>query len=219
MMEAIERVVPTNDWITLIFVLSLFLLVFARAFFLSRFQNFIILPFNNKYIFLYNKKGRLTHGFHIALSLFMFLNLSLFILFTASILFDQQISPGGSLLLVSGGGLLAYFLLKIGMQLAGGLILEFSKITSSLIFKKMTYLNYSALVMFIANLLLGYVTGGSKVIVLISISLILLINSIGWISILKIHQKLIATHIFYFILYLCTLEFAPFLIIANLLND
>ena len=105
------------------------------------------------------------------------------------------------------------------MQLAGGLILEFSKITSSLVFKKMTYLNYSALVMFIANLLLGYVTKDSKIIVFASISLILLINSIGWISILKIHQKLIASHLFYFILYLCTLEFAPFLIIANLLND
>lgn len=218
-MEVIQRAVPTNDWITLIFVMSLFCLVFARAFFLSRFQNFMILPFNNKYIFLYNKKGRLTHGFHIALSLFMFLNLSLFSLFVFSILFDTHISPEGSLLLVSGGLLLVYFFMKIGMQLLGGLILEFSKVTSALVFKKMTYLNYSALVMFMANLLLGYVVKDSKLIVLISICIILLINCIGWISILKIHQKLIASHLFYFILYLCTLEFAPFLIIANLLND
>lgn len=218
-MEVIQRAVPTNDWITLIFVMSLFCLVFARAFFLSRFQNFMILPFNNKYIFLYSKKGRLTHGFHIALSLFMFLNLSLFALFVFSILFDTQMSPGGAMLLVSGGLLLIYFFMKIGMQLLGGLILEFSKVTNALVFKKMTYLNYSALVMFFANLLLGYVVKDSKVVLLISIGLILLINGIGWISIVKIHQKLIASHLFYFILYLCTLEFAPFLIIANLLND
>ena len=218
-MEVIQRVVPTNDWITLIFAMSLLLLVFARAFFLNRFQTFIILPFNNKYIFLYNKKGRLTHGFHIALSLFMFLNLSLFCVLAAPVLFDTELSPEASLLLVCGGGLLIYFLLKIGMPLLGGLILEFNKISSALIFNKMTYLNYSALVMFIANLLLGYVVRDSKAIVLASISLILLINCIGWISILKIHQKLIASHLFYFILYLCTLEFAPFLIIANLLND
>jgi hypothetical protein len=218
-MEVIQRVVPTNDWITLIFTMSLLLLVFARAFFLSRFQNFIILPFNNKYIFLYNKKGRLTHGFHIALSLFMLLNLSLFSVFAAAILFDTELSPEASLLLVSGGGLLIYFFIKIGMQLLGGLILEFNKISTALVFKKMTYLNYSALVMFIANLLLGYVVRDSKILILASISLILLINCIGWISILKIHQKLIASNLFYFILYLCTLEFAPFLIIANLLND
>ena len=105
------------------------------------------------------------------------------------------------------------------MQLLGGLILEFSKVTNALVFKKMTYLNYSALVMFFANLLLGYVVKDSKVVVFISIGLIFLINCIGWISIVKIHQKLIASHLFYFILYLCTLEFAPFLIIANLLND
>ena len=218
-MEVIQRAVPTNDWITLIFVMSLFCLVFARAFFLSRFQNFMILPFNNKYIFLYNKKGRLTHGFHIALSLFMFLNLSLFALFVFSILFDTRMSPGGAMLLVSGGLLFAYFFMKIGMQLLGGLILEFRKVTNALVFKKMTYLNYSALVMFFANLLLGYVVKDSKVVLFISLGLIFLINCIGWIGIVKIHQKLIASHLFYFILYLCTLEFAPFLIIANLLND
>jgi hypothetical protein len=219
MMEALDRVLRNNDWITLIFVTSLILLVFGRAFFPSRFQNFTILPFNNKYIFLYNKKGRLTHGFHVAMSLFMFLNLSLFVVFTGAALFNAGLTPGGSLLLVSGAGLLVYFLLKIGMQLGGGLILEFSKITSSLVFKKMTYLNYSAFVMFAANLLLGYVIPNSKTVLFAGISLILAINIIGWISILKIHQKLIATHLFYFILYLCTLEFAPFLIIANLLND
>ncbi len=218
-MEALERTLQSNDWITAIFLLSLLCLVFARAFFFSRFQNFMILPFNNKYIFLYNKKGRLTHGFHLAMSLFLFLNLCGYLNLTARGLFHMEMRPDGTALLLTGGGLLLFFAAKLLLQLAGGSILEFPGLSASLIFKKMTYLNYSGLVMFVANLLLGYVLRDSKVVIFTSLLLILSVNLIGWISILKIHQKLIASHIFYFILYLCTLEIAPFLIISNLLKD
>ncbi len=218
-MEALERSFYSKDWITIIFLLSLLCLVFARAFFLSRFQNFMILPFNNKYIFLYNKKGRLVHGFHVALTLFGFLNFSLYLVLAGSVVLDVDFHPEASYLLWSGGGLLGFFLVKSGLQLGGSAVLEFRDLASSLIFRKNTYLNYSALVMFAANLLLGYVYPDSRLIVFTSLFLILTVNIIGWFSILKIHQKLITTHFFYFILYLCALEIAPFLIIANLLND
>ena len=218
-MEALERTFESNDWITAVFLLSLLCLVFARAFFYSRFQNFIILPFNNKYIFLYNKKGRLVHGFHLAMTLFMFLNLCLYLTLVAGTLLPPEIHADGAALLLIAAGLLLFFGGKFLLQFAGGAILEFRGLLASLIFKKMTYLNYSALVMFLANLLLGYVLRDSKVIVFTSLILILVINLIGWIGILKIHQKLIASHLFYFILYLCTLEIAPFLIISNLLKD
>ena len=50
-MEAVERMVLSNDWITGILLLSLLCMVFAKELFYNRFLNFIILPFNNKYIF------------------------------------------------------------------------------------------------------------------------------------------------------------------------
>ncbi|MFZ9002396.1 MAG: DUF4271 domain-containing protein [Robiginitalea sp.] len=218
-MEALERTFESNDWITAVFLLSLLSLVFARAFFYNRFQNFIILPFNNKYIFLYNKKGRLVHGFHMVMTLFMFLNLCLYLTLVAGTLFPEEIRADGTVMLVIAAGLILLFAGKFLLQFAGGAILEFRGLLDSLIFKKMTYLNYSALLMFLANLLLGYVLRDSKIVVFTSLILILVINLIGWIGILKIHQKLIASHLFYFILYLCTLEIAPFLIISNLLKD
>ena len=218
-MEALERSLASNDWITAVFLLSLLCLVFARAFFYGRFQNFIILPFNNKYIFLYNKKDRLLHGFHMALTLFMFLNLCLYLTLVAGTLLPPGTQADGTFLLVTGLVLLLFFGGKLLLQFAGGAVMEFSGLLASIIFKKMTYLNYSALLMFVANLLLGYVLRDSKIVVFTSLILIIAINLIGWIGILKIHQKLIASHVFYFILYLCTLEIAPFLIISNLLKD
>ena len=218
-MEALERTLHSNDWITVVFLISLLCLVFARAFYLGCFQNFMILPFNNKYIFLYDKKGRLLHGFHLALTLFGFLNLCLYLVLAGGLLSDQLLEPEGYLLLSAGGVLAGFFLFKLGLQFAGGFVLEYSDLSSALVFKKMTYLNYSSLVMFGANLLLGYVDRDSKLVLFTSLFLIIGINGIGWISILKFYQKLISTHFFYFILYLCTLEIAPFLIIANLLKD
>ena len=156
-MEAVARYIESTDWISAVFLLGLLLLVFAKGLFYSRFLTFVILPFNNKYIFLYNKKDRLLHGFHMALTLFMFLNLCLYLTLVAGTLMPQGTRADGAFLLVTGLVLLLFFGGKLLLQFAGGAVMEFSGLLASIIFKKMTYLNYSALVMFVANLLLGYV--------------------------------------------------------------
>lgn len=218
-MEAVDRMVLSNDWITGIFLLSLLCMVFAKELFYNRFLSFIILPFNNKYIFLYNKKGRLLTGFHLAFSLFQILNLSLFV-YLGSLAWGQESRWGSSFVFpVMLGGVLGFILLKIGLQLITGYIFDREKLVSSLIFKKISYLNYSTLALFGSNLLLTYLLPQSKAIVIAGFSLAFLVNIIGWITILKMHQKYVSTHFFYFILYLCALEIAPLVIISSVLNS
>ena len=218
-MEALDRAVFSNDWITGILLLSLLCMVFAKELFYNRFLNFIILPFNNKYVFLYNKKGRLLSGFHLAFSLFQVLNIALFAILAART-WGQEASWGDSAAFaVILGGLLAFTLLKIGMQLVTGYLFEREKLIHSLIFKKISYLNYSTLALFGSNLLLAYLLPQSKTIVVIGILVALLVNIIGWITILKMHQKYLSSHFFYFILYLCALEIAPLVIISFALNS
>ena len=219
MMEAVERTVLSNDWITGILVLSLLCMVFAKELFYNRFLNFIILPFNNKYIFLYNKKGRLLTGFHLAFSLFQILNLSLFV-YLGALSWGQESRWGNSFVYpLILGGLLGFILLKTGLQLTAGYIFEREKLIHSLIFKKISYLNYSTLALFAANLLLTYLLPQSKPIVVAGFSLALLVNILGWITILKMNQKYVSSHFFYFILYLCALEIAPLVIISFVLNS
>ena len=69
-MEPVLREIGREDWITLIIFSSVIFLVLAKSLFYGRFLNFIILPFNNKYIFLYNKKDRLMNWFHIFFTAF-----------------------------------------------------------------------------------------------------------------------------------------------------
>ena len=221
-MEPILRNIQSIDWITLLLFGSLMLVVLAKSTFYNRFLNFIILPFNNKYVFMYNKKEKLLNWFHIFFTVFQVINFSLFIYLAFQVLFKD-----GSFIRMNGtygypmilGALLLFLLIKVSLQLSNGFIFNSNKIISDLIFKKLSYLNYSGLIMFTANIILCYVLKNSHIVVYVTFFLILLINAIGWVTLLKNHQNFLAGNFFYFILYLCALEIAPFVIIGSYLND
>jgi hypothetical protein len=217
-MEAVLRTAQTPDWIIFLIFASLIFIVFAKGLFYGRYMNFMILPFNNKYIFLYNKKDKLLNWFQVFLTLFQVINASLF-LYTIGKLF-LGIPKNDDPLVFLGilGGLVVFLLLKISFQLLSAFIFDSEKTILEIIFKKLTYFNYSALVMFLANAVLNFIFIDSKIVVYVAIFLILVINIIGWSTLLKNHQNFIATNFFYFILYLCALEFAPFVLIGSYLN-
>jgi hypothetical protein len=194
-------------------------MVLAKTTFYGRFLNYIILPFNNKYIFLYQKKDKLFNWFSIFFSIFQLLNFSLFLYFANRIFFEipegQQLAAYGVIFL----SLFLFLTIKILMQLGNGFIFSNTKTFSEIIFKKLSYLNYSGIVMLFANLLLNFVFKDSKTVVFISLLLVFLINAIGWTTTLRNHQKFIASNFIYFILYLCALEIAPIIIVGNYLID
>ncbi|SHE67868.1 protein of unknown function [Arenibacter palladensis] len=218
-MEAILRNEYNVDWITIILFSSIFFMVLAKTSFYSRFLNYIILPFNNKYIFLYQKKDKLFNWFSIFFSIFQLLNFSLFLYFAYTVFFKipegQQFVTYGIIFI----SLLLFFTIKILLQLGNGFIFNINKTISEIIFKKLSYLNYSGIVMLFANLLLNYVFKESKAVIFISLLLVFLINAIGWTTTLRNHQKFIASNFVYFILYLCALEIAPIIIVGNYLID
>ena len=218
-MDAILRNEYTADWTTIILFSSIFFMVLAKTACYGRFLNYIILPFNNKYIFLYQKKDKPFNWFNIFLSIFQLLNFSLFLYFAYTIFFKV---PEGQQLLAYGSifiSLLLFFTVKILLQLGNGFIFNSKKIISEIIFKKLSYLNYSGLVMLFANLLLNYVFKESKTVVAIGFLLVFLINAIGWTTTLRNHQNFIANNFVYFILYLCALEIAPIIIVGNYIID
>ncbi len=220
-MEPILRTIQHVDWITLLLFGSLIMVVLAKSTFYNRFLNFIILPFNNKYVFMYNKKEKLLNWFHIFFTIFQVINFSLFIYLALQVLFkDTSLalfdSYGYPIILAA---VLLFLLVKVSLQLGNGFIFNSNRTISELIFKKLSYLNYSGLVMFAANIILCYVFKDSVMVVYVAFALILLINAIGWVTLLKNHQNFLAGNFFYFILYLCALEIAPFVIIGSYLND
>ena len=217
-MEPILRSVNSEDWITIILFGSLLFVLAAKSMFYSRFLNFIILPFNNKYIFMYNKKEKLFNWFHIFFTIFQVINTSLF-LFLAWRAFEKP--EANNYPFIFPLILLGFFLflsVKVFLQLTNGFIFGSHRIFSEMVFKKLSYLNYAGLILFIANIILTFVFVNSNLIVLIAIILFIGVNIIGWVTVLRNHQKFITNYFFYFILYLCALEIAPLVIMGSFLK-
>ncbi|PHQ61980.1 MAG: DUF4271 domain-containing protein [Maribacter sp.] len=218
-MEPILRTTENIDWITLIILFSLLFIVMAKTLFYNRFMSFIILPFNNRYIFIYSKKEKLLNWFSIFFGSFQLINFSLFLFYIWHLFWPSENGPYPFMFLLVLGSVLIFMTLKIFLQWSNGFIFGSGRIISDIIFRKISYLNYSAITMFVANIILTYVLKDSKPVVYLTIFLIILINAIGWASVLKNHQKLIKSNFFYFILYLCALEIAPFVIVGSYLKQ
>ncbi|AWX44110.1 hypothetical protein HME9304_01110 [Flagellimonas maritima] len=217
-MNPIYKTVETLDWITITLFLSLVFLAFGKYLFQNKFLSFIILPFNNRYIVMHNKKGRLLNWFHMLMTLFQLINFSIFIFLLYKTFFTLQENNFHTFFIIMGV-LILFQLSKMLLQFAKGFVFDTQGLISELLFNKTTYLNHSSLVMFVCNVLLVYVTKDSKMIISIALTLILSINFIGLARLLKNYQNVILANFFYFILYLCTLEIAPLVIVGSYLKD
>nr|WP_321415877.1 DUF4271 domain-containing protein [uncultured Allomuricauda sp.] len=217
-MEPIEKTIVSLDWMTITLFTSLVVLTLGKYLFHKKFLNFIILPFNDKYILLHNKKGQFSHWFHLLLTLFQLVNFSLFIFHVLNT-FDLFPLKGTVINYVLIFGFLALFeLIKFLLQIFTGFVFNNIGFVGSLIFSKISYLNYSSIIICIANILLIYITPDSKTTIYVALSLIFLINGIGFTKLLKNHQKALFPYFMYFILYLCALEIAPLVIIGSYLK-
>lgn len=218
MMEPVEKTIISIDWMTVTLFISLVVLALGKYLYHKKFLNFIILPFNDKYILLHNKKGQFSHWFHLLLTLFQLINLSLFlylVLRTFSLLPDGEPLTIYFILL----GFLALFeLVKFLVQMFTGYVFNNTVVISGLIFSKISYLNYSSIVILLTNILLIYITTNSKTAIYTTILCVALINGIGVAKLLKNYQKALFPYFVYFILYLCALEIAPLVLIGSYLK-
>ena len=218
-MNPIRRIIVDLDWITAVLVIGLILLSMGKYFFKSSFFNFIILPFNNKYITLNKRKGKLLHGFHIIMSIFQIVNLALFFFVAKNVFQQQPIITYTEFFAVIIIGLFLFLLIKMLLQIGNGYFFENQELMTELIFEKITYFNYAGLMVFVGNILAIYIFPGSIPLIYIIIMVALIINGIGIVKMLRNYQKLIMGNTFYFILYLCTLEISPIAIIISYLNS
>ena len=217
-MNVIPRDVPNWDWITLILFSSLVIITVGKYFFKSSFFSFLMLPFNNKYLTLNKKKGKLVNGFHILLTISQVINISLFIFLSRNRLLERDPGANISEFWIVTGLVLGFILVKIILQLGNGFFFENHTLMLDLIFEKLTYFNYAGLIAFVANIFLMYIAKGNIPAVYAIFILLVIVNLVGLGNMFRHHQKLIVPNLFYFILYLCTLEIAPLVILISFLN-
>ncbi|HHC80518.1 MAG TPA: DUF4271 domain-containing protein [Flavobacteriia bacterium] len=216
MNEAIERIVSSNDWITIILLIIISLLINNKIRYTARFQSLQSLLYSNSYINNYSKSTPLLFNTFNAIFIIIVILVFSLLLFTVAnqvnLVLVQDTKSQFLLIIV---GVFVFFVIRfiIGYLLA--FLFEKEKEQHYITFVKISYLsNFSLFI--IPLLIINFYTNSiifSKILIITAVLLLLYYYYLQ----IKNNQKLVFSKMFYFILYLCALEISPFIIIYKLI--
>ena len=215
-MQAIERIYEYQDWITLIFMACFILLVLAKILFPQRFDEFISLLNSGKFIAFKGKENKAFHPFNILLLLLQSLAVSIFLYITYDYFFETN-QPPIILFIRIFTAYTCLILFKAAVEKIIGNIFEIDEKIDYYIFQKFSYRNFLSLFLLAASLFFVYTIQPTALLIALLGGLIILGNVIALIIIYKRNQNALSANWFYFILYLCALEIAPYIILYKLI--
>ena len=208
----------SHEWFTIFTIIGLFAIVTAKFVNTHRFNDFLYVIGNSKYLKIYTKDQKFIDPFDS----FLFVNLALSVSVFSFFAYSTFISPV-TFELISFLKLLfaisTIIIIKTLLERLIASLFEIDSLIDNYLFQKTTFKNYSGLLFLIANLLLLYTNKNAEIIIIVSFSLICFINLIGFLTSFKNHQKLLYTNIFYFLLYLCALEIGPYILLYKVFRE
>ncbi|WP_170227577.1 DUF4271 domain-containing protein [Flavobacterium noncentrifugens] len=203
------RMMEARDWATVIFVVALVLIAIVRTAFESRFNDFSKLIASDKYIKVYRDSSNLMSGFTIVLFLVQLVSLAFFIQLTLNVF--GYVSKTDWIVFIQIFTFLSVFVLsKFLIEKIIATAFNIEEFTEQFNLQKVSYRTYIGLVILPIDLILFYNNNLSKIIIFTTIIIVLITNLVTYLFSLKNYQNIIFGKLFYFILYLCALEIAPY---------
>uniref|UniRef100_UPI003512D812 DUF4271 domain-containing protein n=1 Tax=Winogradskyella sp. TaxID=1883156 RepID=UPI003512D812 len=150
----------TYEWFTVLTVLGLLFIVAAKYVNTFRFNDFLSVVGNSKYLKIYSKDQKFIDLFDGFLFLNLAFSASIFIFFSYSTFvspLDFELVPFLKLLLVVS----TIIIIKTLLERLIGSLFEIDSLIDSYLFQKTTFKNYSGLVFLVANLFLLYRSEGT----------------------------------------------------------
>ena len=206
------RDAASNELFTILLVVGLVIIATAKLIAPKRFGDFIYVVGNFKYLKIYSREQKFFDKFDALLFVNLILSASVFCFIIYQFVTDSKaVSINFMFKLTFGIGL--FILIKVLVERLVGSLFEIDKLVDAYLFQKISYKNYLGLLLLPINALLIFNLKPSLTVVCIVIGLLLLVNVIGVITSFKTHLSIIKNNLFYFILYLCALEIAPYVIL------
>ncbi len=208
-MELHNRIIENKDWATLLFILCCVFVILTKSTFENRFHDFKNLIFSERYIKIYKDYSHLMTWFTFLLFIVQILSFGFFIQYVMYYL--GYISKYDGVFFVKIITLVSFFVLaKYLIEKIIATSFDIEEFAEQYNMLKVSYRNYLAMLLLPITIILFYNLDISTAILQGIILLILFFNCIIYLKGIKIFQKLIIGKMFYFILYLCTLEIAPY---------
>lgn len=203
------RILESKDWATVLFVLCFALIAATKGVFEGRFSDFSRLAYSDKYIKIYRDGGNLMNWFTISLFVVQVISFAFFIQIILSY-FDYA-SKTDWVTYIQIVTLLGVFILsKYLIEKIIATSFNIEEFNEQFNLQKVSYRTYIGLCILPINVILFYNDTPIDLLIYFLIAIILLINIFTYLVSLKIYQNLIIGKLFYFILYLCALEIAPY---------
>ena len=206
------RNVPTYELFTIIIVVSLLFITLAKALYPKRFNDFVSVVGNSNYLKIYLREQKFFDKFDALLFVNLILSITIFSFICVrfdSVLLNPSIDDLFKLFV----GIGIFVLIKVLLERLIGSLFEIDKLIDAYLFQKISYKNFLGLLLFPINVFLIFSFKPNLTIIYIIIIILFIINVSGLVTTIKTNQSLIKQNLFYFILYLCALEIAPYIII------
>lgn len=217
-MQAIERHVDSLDWITLILLTSVILLVIVKSLYPQRFEEFYSLLTSNKFMVFKGKENKPFHPFNILMFLVNSISVSLFLFLLFRFFYGTDSISTGVLFIRIFTGYTCFVLLKFSIEKIVANIFDLDETMDYYLFQKLSHRNFISLILLIFSVILVYAVTPTSGILYAGVVFVLLANLLSLIVIYRQNQNLILGNWFYFILYLCALEIAPYIILYKLIT-
>lgn len=209
-----ERIIESKDWATILFVLCVGIIVVNKTISSVRFNEFIRLAYSDKYTKIYKDSSNLMSGFTVSMFVLQLFSFSFFTLLVLN-QFDKAEKTNGIVYIQIFTFLTVFILSKFLIEKIVATAFKIEEFNEQFNLLKVNYRAYFGFILLPVNIILFYNTFDSKLFFWILLVALFVINITTYIVALKLYQNLLMRKIFYFILYLCTLEIAPYYFIYN----
>ena len=209
-----ERIIESKDWATVLFVLCVGIIAVNKTISSVRFNEFIRLAYSDKYTKIYKDSSNLMSGFTVSMFVLQLFSFSFFTLLVLN-QFDKTEKTNGIVYIQIFTFLTVFILSKFLIEKIVATAFKIEEFNEQFNLLKVNYRAYFGFILLPVNIILFYNTFDSKLFFWILLVALFVINITTYIVALKLYQNLLLRKIFYFILYLCTLEIAPYYFIYN----
>jgi len=203
------RIIENKDWATALFILSFVLIAMTKSIFENKFNEFSRLIISDKYLKVYKDPSQMMSWFTVFLFIVQLISFSFFIHLTLY-QFGYVLKTDWLVYTQIFTFLTVYILSKYLIEKIIATAFDIEEFAEQFNLQKVSYRTYIGVFLLPVNCFLFYYDAFPRVFLLVFISIVLIINLFTYLVTLKNYQNILLGNLFYFILYLCALEIAPY---------
>ena len=209
-----DRIIESKDWATILFMVCLAIIAVNKTISSVRFNEFVRLAYSDKYTKIYRDSSNLMSGFTISMFVLQLISFSFFTLLVLN-QFNKDEKTDLIVYIQILTFLSVFILSKYLIEKIIATAFKIEEFNEQFNLLKVNYRAYFGFILLPVNIILYYNSLNSNWFFWTLLITLISINIITYLVVLKLYQNLLLRKIFYFILYLCTLEIAPYYFIYN----